>query len=333
MQLRRFAPVPTLAIVTFHHIAEADPNYPYDPTISDANPAQFRRQIELLARYCTPIGVEELVRAIDGGPLPNNPVMVTFDDGYLSCHDVALPILRAVGVRATFFISTSFLTERRLYWWERIALLLHRAKARRATITYPETAELELSDPRVAERLTALVKNTASLDVERFLDELGAALGVEWSREIEAEYANSLIMTWDHVRVLARAGMDVESHGRRHRVLQTLDAAALDDELTGSRLDLEAQLGRPVRAIAYPVGRRITRETHIRDAMTAAGYRVGLSNMSGVNTLWPLPFRGMLPVDPFDVKRLSTDRRMNDAMFLAQVAVPAMAYINRYNKD
>ena len=333
MQLRRFAPVPTLSIVTFHHIAEDDPNYPYDPTISDANPAQFRRQIELLARYCTPIGIEELVGALDGRPLPNNPVMVTFDDGYLSCHDTVLPILRAVGVRATFFISTSFITERRLYWWERITLLLNRAKTRRATITYPETVELELGDPRVPGLLTALVKNTASLDVDRFLDELGAALGVEWSREIEAEYANGLIMTWDQVRALARAGMDVESHGRRHRVLQTLDTATLEDELTGSRVDLEAQLGRPVRALAYPVGRRITREARIRDAMTAAGYRVGLSNMSGVNRLWPLPLRGMLQVDPFDVKRLATDRRMNDAMFLAQVAVPGIAYINRYNKD
>ena len=90
-------------------------------------------------------------------------------------------------------------------------------------------------------------------------------------------------MTWDQVRALARAGMDVESHGRRHRVLQTLDDATLDDELAGSRADLEAQLGRPVRAIAYPVGRRIAREARIRDALAAAGYRIGLTNQSGVN--------------------------------------------------
>src|SRR6185436_8186185 len=107
-----------------------------------------------------------------------------------------------------------------------------------------------------------------------------------------------------HVRALARAGMDVESHGKHHRVLQTLHADALDDELTGSRTELEAQLGRPVRAIAYPVGRRIAREARIRDALAAAGYRLGMSNKTGVNRLWPLPLRGVLPVDPFDVRRL-----------------------------
>ena len=63
-------------------------------------------------------------------------------------------------------------------------------------------------------------------------------------------------MTWDDVRALAGAGMDIESHTRTHRVLDTLDRDQLRDELVGSRRDLEAQLGRPIRAIAYPVGRR-----------------------------------------------------------------------------
>ena len=333
MQLRRYAPVPTLSIVTYHHIADHDPAYPYAPDVADATPAQFRRQMETLARYCTPIGIEELLRVIDGAPLPKNPIMVTFDDGYRSCHDVALPILRAVGVRATFFVATSFVQERRLYWWERIALMLGSAKRERARITYPEVVEVDVRDPSTRDELTALIKNTASLDVDRFLDELATALDVEWTREIEAAYADGLIMQWDQVRALARAGMDVESHGRRHRVLQTLDAAGLVDELDGSKADLEAQLGRPVRAVAYPVGRRIAREARIRDAIAAAGYRIGMSNTSGTNRVWPAAIRTVMPMDPFDVRRVATDRGMSDAMYLTQVAVPRLAYINRYNRD
>jgi peptidoglycan/xylan/chitin deacetylase (PgdA/CDA1 family) len=328
MRLRRFAPVPNLSIVTYHHIAEDNPEYPYDPTIYDATPSQFRRQLELLARYCTPIGIDELVRAIDGEPLPDNPVMVTFDDGYLSCHDTALPILRAVGVRATFFIATHFTGERRLYWWERIALIVNQAKRTHAMIDYPVTMSLDRTDRKLRSKLVALVKDTPGLDVDRFLDGICAAFEIEWSHEIEAEYANGLIMQWDHVRALARAGMDVESHGRYHRVLQTLDDAALEDECTSSRVELEAQLGRPVRAIAYPVGRRVAREARIRDALASAGYRIGLSNKSGVNRVWPLSLRGVLPLDPFDVRRLSTDRAMNDGMFIAQIAIPRLAYVD-----
>jgi peptidoglycan/xylan/chitin deacetylase (PgdA/CDA1 family) len=178
--------------------------------------------------------------------------------------------------------------------------------------------------------LTDLIKNTSSLDVEQFLGGLCAALDVEWSRDIEARHAENVVMTWDQVRAVARAGMDVESHTRRHRVLQTLSNDDLRDELAGSRADLEQQLGRPVRAIAYPVGRRIAHHARIREAIAAAGYRIGLSNASGATRIWPRPIRELMPADPFDVKRLSTDRSMSDAMWLAQVAVPRLAYIGRH---
>jgi peptidoglycan/xylan/chitin deacetylase (PgdA/CDA1 family) len=327
MRLRRFAPAPTLGIVTFHHVEDGAAGYPYDPGVADATRAQFRRWIELLARHGTPIRVDDLVRAVHGGPLPKNPVMVTFDDGYRSCHDVALPILRELGVPATFFVSTSFVSERRLFWWERISVLLSGAR-RRGTLAYPVSLEVDAADPGIRDRLTALVKDTEAMDVERFLDELQRALDADWSRELERRHADELIMTWDHVRALARAGMDVESHTRSHRVLQTVPEAQLADELAGSRRELEAQLARPVRVLAYPVGRPIAREPHIRRAIAAAGYAVGLSNKSGVNRIWPSALRGVMPpLDPYDVRRLAVDRSMSDAMFLTQVAMPRLAYV------
>jgi len=331
MRVRRFAPVPTVSIVTYHHIADDDPAYPYDPGVADASPSQFRRQIETLARYGTLIGVDELVRALDGESLPANAVMVTFDDGYRSCHDIALPILRSVGVRATFFIPTAFISERRLYWWERIAFALSRRRRDRVTLAYPHAVELDASEPGALKKLTDLIKDSAGLDVDRFVDDILAALDVPWDRAGETAMADGLIMSWDHIRALAAAGMDVESHTRRHRVLQTLDDAALHDELAGSRTELESQLGRPVRAVAYPVGRRIVHDRRLRDAVVAAGYRVGLTNASGVNRLWPRAVRTLLPVDPLDVSRLSTDRSMSDAMFLTQVALPRLAYVSSHN--
>jgi hypothetical protein len=40
----------------------------------------------------------------------------------------------------------------------------------------------------------------------------------------------------------------------------------------------------------------------------------------------------MLPIDPFDVKRVATDRAMSDAMWFAQIAVPQLAYITALNR-
>jgi len=119
--------------------------------------------------------------------------------------------------------------------------------------------------------------------------------------------------------------MSVELHTRNHRVLETLDDDALRDELAGSRSDLERELGHPVQAIAYPVGRRLQR-ARIRTAVADAGYRVGFANCDGINPLWPASLRDTLAFDPLDLRRIQTSRTMSDAMFLTQVAVPALGY-------
>ncbi len=333
MQLRRYAPGPsTVSIVTYHHVADEDPAYPYDRGVADATPHQFRRQMELLARWGTPIGIDDLIRATEGAPLPTNPVMVTFDDGYRSCHDVVLPILRAVGMRATFFVATGYVSDRKLYWWERIAIYLNHARVETATMTYPRPFEVRPREPGTQRELSDLIKDTPNLDVTRFLDELAKALRVDWTPEVEKEHAANLIMTWDHVRSLSRAGMDVESHSRWHRVLQTLDDNALRDELDGSKRDLEAQLGKPCRAIAYPVGRRISHVQRIREAIVRAGYRLGLTNASGATRIWPSLLQNVLPTDRLDISRLQLDREMSDAMYLTQLAVPQFAYIGRHEE-
>jgi len=332
MELRRYAPGPaSVAILTYHHIADDDPAYPFDRTVADATPAQFRRQMELLARYGTPIAMDDLIRALDGAPLPKNPVMVTFDDGYQSVHDIAVPILQRVGIPATLFIATQFVAERRIYWWEAVAVILQRARRARARVTYPETFELVAGEPGTAATVNDWIKNTPGLNVERLLAELAIGFDVEWNREVERTLADRLIMSWDQIRGLAKAGIAIESHSRSHRVLPTLDDAALRDDLRGAKRELEAQVGTPVRALAYPVGRRIHDE-RVRTAIRDAGYRVGLSNGSGQTQFWPGAMGKLRAVDPLDVRRLSTERTMSEAMWLTQVALPPLAYINRYNR-
>jgi peptidoglycan/xylan/chitin deacetylase (PgdA/CDA1 family) len=318
---RRRMTRPGVAALTYHHIAEPTANYRFDDDVADATPAQFRRHLELLARHCTPIGVDELCAGLDGEPLPPNPVMITFDDGYRSNVEVALPMLRELGMPAVFFIATRFVTERRLYWWEALAYIAKTARVHDITLGPPKPMALDLRAPDAIKQLQGVVKRTVGLDVDRFVGDVARAADVEWTPVVERELADQLIMTWDQIRTLAGAGMDIESHTRRHRVLQTLADDELDDELRGSRLDLERECGRAVRAVAYPVGRSIAAEPRIRHAVAAAGYRVGFTNASGINSMW----RG---VDAYDVRRCATDRAMSDPLLLAQVAVPNIAYVS-----
>ncbi|HVK72873.1 MAG TPA: polysaccharide deacetylase family protein [Kofleriaceae bacterium] len=316
--------VPVLSILTYHHVCDPGRDYGFDPDTADVTPAQFRRQMELLRQHFTVIGVDQLLAGFDGAELPPNPCLITFDDGYKSNLTVALPILRQLGLKATFFIATSFVEERRIYWWDRIAWIVARARVRALELEYPRRRTILLDHRPTARRaLNGVVKDEPGLDVERFLTDLARAAKVEWSSAIERDLADQLIMRWDELRALRDAGMDIESHTRTHRVLQTLAPGALADELAGSRDDLTRQLGRPVRVLAYPVGRAIAPFPHIRSAVTAAGYRLGMTNASGVVPMWRHP-------DRLDVGRIALDRDLSDEMFLGQLAIPQLGYRARH---
>lgn len=86
-------------------------------------------------------------------------------------------------------------------------------------------------------------------------------------------------MSWADVCQMEDDGMDVESHTISHPSLPRLEPDALARELADSRSILEAKLGRPVTALAYPFGDFTDREI---DATRRAGYRIAFSTEVGL---------------------------------------------------
>lgn len=311
---------PWLTVLTYHRVHDDATGQPFDRTVIDATSHELGRQLETMRRYFTLIGLSELSAHLKGASLPDNPAMVTFDDGYRDCYDRALPILLAQGVKGVFFVATSYVTHRRMFWWDRIAYILHQSKLDHIELTYPVRTSLDLggSHERVLKTATNLVKNHFGIDVERFLDELAHAAGVGFGEELERKFADQLVMTWDQIRGLQDAGMEVHSHTRTHRVLQTVGPSQLSWELAGARADLEEHLEKRVSGVAYPVGRSVASWPAIRSAVVESGYELGFSNGTGVTPLGS-------GFDPLNVRRISVERGLPDSMFRAMLAIPALA--------
>ena len=319
LALRSSVPVRWLNVVTYHRFPSATGEKLFDDEVVDVSADAFERQLCCLERHFTFVGVEELCAVAAGRSLPPNPLAITFDDGYLDNYEVALPILKRHDAKATFFLSTTALSERRVHWWDRIAYIVKRATVDRLALSYPAKLEIPLGDRAAAQqRLLRFVKTCRGLDLERFLDELGVAARVAWSAQAERTFAERLLMTWDHVRELKKAGMDVQSHTRTHRVLETLEPSELVDELAGSRADLAREIGEAPRAIAYPVGKTIELGSPIRAALEVAGYEVGLSNGTGTNFIDD-------EIDRFDIRRHSVDLGVSEAYLLAMLTMPGLA--------
>ena len=90
------------------------------------------------------------------------------------------------------------------------------------------------------------------------------------------------LLSPEQVRELRATGAEIGAHTRNHPALPELTGEALATELAGSRADLEALLGEPVKSFAYPYGRfndrvvKATGEAGMSAACTVEGRRAGL---------------------------------------------------------
>ncbi len=102
-------PVPDevdVPILMYHHVSELPPDadvYRRDLTVS---PEAFEAQLQYLERagYHPVTLTDVYLNLTQGYPLPEKPVVLTFDDGYRDAYEVVFPKLLDHGFPATFFV-------------------------------------------------------------------------------------------------------------------------------------------------------------------------------------------------------------------------------------
>ncbi|MEU8579772.1 polysaccharide deacetylase family protein [Streptomyces abikoensis] len=86
--------------------------------------------------------------------------------------------------------------------------------------------------------------------------------------------ALDLMLSWDQVRELAAAGMEIGGHSHTHPQLDQLRDEPLWYEIRHCRDVLTAELGHPPESFAYPYGYSSRR---VRDTVRAAGFGISLA--------------------------------------------------------
>jgi peptidoglycan/xylan/chitin deacetylase (PgdA/CDA1 family) len=298
--------LPVLTVLAFHRVTRPEDVGDLDAGVVESTPEDFAQQIDVIRNQCSVVSMADVRNHRRGRPLPKNPVLITFDDGYVDNLEIALPILERAGIPATFFIPTAFPEAGRLFWWDKIALYLQRCRRERALVTYPTRLALEpLRDPgRAHRRLCWAVKRTRALSLERLWEGLEEATYVHLDPSEERAIAERTIMSWPDIRRMRDAGMDVQSHSHEHRVLDTLTLEEATADLRLSREILSEALGEPVYALAYPVGHDL--EGPFRRIAHDAGFELAFTNATGL----------CVPrSDPWNLPRLSMDREHVGALY------------------
>ena len=98
-------------------------------------------------------------------------------------------------------------------------------------------------------------------------------------------------MTWEQLRLMAEAGMSIQSHSYSHPGLPGASDDRLRSELVDSRSSIGEQIGQPAYALSYPAG---SYDERVVEATKAAGYVMAVATDEG---------RPLGPEAPFEITR------------------------------
>ncbi len=306
-----------LRILAYHRILEsAEPSgFAFDPGLISASASAFDVQMGLLKRHYQPTSLAQVLAMVEEGrPLPARSVVVTFDDGYEDNHRIALPILQKHGVPATFFVSTAHIDTGKPYAYDWLFHMICTAQVAECSIP-----ELRIDEPMpgsIMERrriATLALYRLKLLDAQQ-QEQLVDRICVMWDIPYRDHDAVCRPMTWNQVRDLHRAGMEIGSHGANHRMLAKLPEALLLRELSDSREILQEQVGGDINAISYPVGGFDAYDSHVIHTAIECGYRIGCSYVVGVDR----PASDNL----MSLRRIPIERDMDMIWFEAILAAP-----------
>jgi len=263
-----------VTVLTFHRVLhDKDALRPSEP-----DGREFERQMGWLAQAFDVIPLQQAVEALAEGRVPARAACVTFDDGYADNLTVAAPILERLGLPATIFVVSGVLTEGAM-WNDRVIEAVRAARGRTLDLTALALGRHPIGTlhERAAAIAELLRRCKARMPEERnrIVEAIEAETGVRTMRDM---------LTAVEVGELARRGFEIGAHTCTHPILASIDPARARAEIVDSKRILEAVIGAPVRAFAYPNGRpgRDYGPEHVA-MVRDAGYTVAVSTAPGAS--------------------------------------------------
>ncbi len=256
---------PELHIVVYHYVRDL-PNTAF-PKIKGMLTTDFRKQVSALADQFEMATLDSALAFLRGEYTPASDLcLLTFDDGLKEHYTEATALLAERGIQGLFFVITGCLEERRVAPVHMNHFLMaslgfdeyHKAFTERlngeavpvdrkvTAVTYP------WDTPEVAnfKYLFNFVLKPATRDTvvrQLFTDYLGN----------EADFAESLYLSWEEARQMQSAGMIIGGHSHDHHPLSRLSYAELERDLRTCRKLLDARLqAQAIWPFCYPYGKK-----------------------------------------------------------------------------
>lgn len=263
-----------LSTLIFHRVLAApDPMLPDAPTA-----AEFEARMRWVRRQFNVMPLVEAVARLESGTLPARSLAITFDDGYADNQQIAAPILRKLGLPATFFIASGYLDGGRMFNDSIIAAL------RDCKRGHLDLTGLSLGIHPLGSLEQRRLAISALLPQMKGLDPTCRAAQAERVCQLaEVIPPRDLMMTSAQVAALAGDGFGIGAHTVNHPILARLSLVDAREEIQRGCQRLEEIVHSPVRLFAYPNGRPGEDYTvHTIELVRQMGFAAAFTTAQGV---------------------------------------------------
>lgn len=236
---------PPLRAVLYHHVTDHASSL-IDQLAVSTPPDVFEAHVSKMARDYEVVSLETVL----SGELPRRALLITFDDGYRSIAEVALPILRRLGLPSVFFVTGECL--------ERDSLPLDNLLSHLcASVGFDRLGAALHPDARGTGTFQQLLDLVAAMPYGRRL-----GVGNELAERFNLDQAglrdqSGLFLDPEDLPGVAASGCEVANHARTHLFCRSIvDETFAHNQIVEHARRLESLTGHPVRAFSYPYGRR-----------------------------------------------------------------------------
>lgn len=260
-----------LTVVMYHYTRDLI-NSRY-PGIKGMDISLFRNQIEFFADNFNIVRMEEVIAAFDKCvDLPDNALLLTFDDGYIDNYTFAFPILDEFGIQGSFFIPGKTFAKHQLLDVNKIHYILASANSvdigqdlryemefyRGKEFDYKPTDELfqEFGVPnRFDDGETIFIKRMLQTVLpEKLRNIISSKLFKKYVGISEEQLAFELYMNMDQIHTMSRHGMHIGIHGFDHYWLGNLKLDEMKNDIDSAIDALKEFIDTSAWSIAYPYG-------------------------------------------------------------------------------
>lgn len=243
------------------------------PEIKGMDICLLREQFEFFKKNFDVVRMEQVIDAVKGGKsLPENALLLTFDDGYIDNFTYAFPLLEEYGFQGSFFIPGKTFTTHQLLDVNKIHYILASADIKKLVVDvkekmdyyrgneydYPSTEELwnqYATDERFDGKDTVFVKRILQTGLpEKLRNQISSDLFEKYVGVTEEQLAYELYMTPEQIRTLKKHGMFIGIHGYDHYWLGNLSADQMKEDVANALETLDEFIDRKEWVMNYPYG-------------------------------------------------------------------------------